>query len=81
MEKTGRFYYSEKAAKQPKSPSVIYSPFSRGHELPPVKTFCRLSDGQVVEYTEWVSGGGEPLSQFDDLVYLGRGEFSHTETL
>lgn len=34
---------------------------------------CMLTDGRIEQYTEWVSKGGKPMSQWDDLIYLGKG--------
>jgi hypothetical protein len=63
----GRFYFSQKAFDS-------YREYPNKGER---ETFARLDSGETVRYTEMVSDGGEPLSQFDDLVYLGEGEFSH----
>ena len=57
MDITGRFYYSKKAASLP--------------EMPVNK--CLLTNGYIEQYTEWVTGGREPGSKWDDLVYLGEG--------
>ena len=59
---TGRFYYSDKATNA--RPLM--------GEKRTVKK-CLLEDGIVMQYTEWVTKGRQPLSKWDDLVYLGNG--------
>ena len=59
---TGRFYYSDKTA----SARPLMG------EKRTVKK-CLLEDGSIVQYTEWVTKGRQPLSKWDDLVYLGNG--------
>lgn len=47
-------------------------------ETPPTRAYAALDDGQVVEYTEWLTDEGRPGGDFDDFAYLGTGRYSHS---
>jgi len=84
---TGHFYYSEEAAKRKatSAPHVMYSFSGFGgttceYQPKPVRNFAELENGEIVEYTEW-STSGKPITRFDDLTYLGKGKYHHSENI
>lgn len=47
------------------------------HDAPTI--FCQTEDGQIRQYTEWVSEGIEPSGAWDDYIALGRGIYHHSQ--
>ncbi len=45
------------------------------------KTFGELKDGRIVEYTEAILSGKNPDSRWDDYVFLGEGDYHHSEPI
>jgi hypothetical protein len=41
--------------------------------------FCKTQDGQIKQYTEWVSTGIKPSGKWDDYVPLGRAMYHHSQ--
>lgn len=80
----GRFYYSEKQkATALETAETLSIPFRYGAmavRKPKRRNFCKLKDGRVVEYTEWISKRSGTCN-WDDAVFLGYGEYSHSESL
>lgn len=81
-EMKGKFYFSQqKKDMYAALPPVQTVPFRHGNSLsvylPAKRTFCKLEDGRIVEYTELIED--EKTSVYPDAVFLGYGEFSHTE--
>lgn len=80
MKLKGRFYYSEKQKERKLNSEWMEVTLSGVRLEPKFRNFCRLKNGRVVEYTEMISSKkGIPI--FDDAVFLGYGEYDHSERL
>ena len=72
MDMQGKFFYSAKQREIIDRSRVIEC----GHTW---HNFCKLDSGEVVEYTEWKHT--DNVSNFDDAVFLGEGEYDHREQI
>ncbi len=68
MNRFGFFYYSEKRETLKK------------YDRKPVRNFCKLLNGKVVRYKEWVSKFPFlSTAKWDDTRFVGIGWYDHTE--